>query len=97
MLCAGNEKYIRNKKGLTPVDIVATQNPELKKFIVDYIREDEEDEYPVAEKHEVNYLDFDEVAGVEDDDEGGVYSGSDSEGLEEFNKRKEERARKAAS
>lgn len=97
MLDAGNEKYIKNKRGLTPVDLVATQNPELKKFIVDHRFKDEKNEYPVAEKHEVNYLDFDEVAGVEDDDEGGVYSGSDSEGLEEFNKRKEERARKAAS
>ncbi|KAM0133174.1 hypothetical protein ACHAP3_006103 [Botrytis cinerea] len=96
MLEAGSEKDIKNKQGHTPVTLVAAQNPELKKFIQNYTFDDEEEEtYPAPEKQESNYLDYDEVA--EEDDERSVYSGSDSEEEEEFNRRKAERAKKAGS
>ncbi|KAF7898483.1 hypothetical protein EAF00_004929 [Botryotinia globosa] len=97
MLEAGSEKDIKNKRGHTPVTLVAAQNPELKKFIQNYTFDDEEETYPAPEKQGSNYLDYDEVAEEDDDDERSVYSGSDSEEEEEFNRRKAERAKKAGS
>ncbi|KAK6607705.1 ankyrin repeat protein [Botrytis cinerea] len=93
---AAARRTSKNKQGHTPVTLVAAQNPELKKFIQNYTFDDEEEEtYPAPEKQESNYLDYDEVA--EEDDERSVYSGSDSEEEEEFNRRKAERAKKAGS
>lgn len=96
MLEAGSEKGIKNKQGHTPITLVSAQNPDLKKFIKEYEFDDGEDGYSAPEKQESNYLDYDEVAGEEDDDRS-VYSGSDSDELEEFNRRKAEKAKKAAS
>ncbi|KAI9641904.1 hypothetical protein NHQ30_009772 [Ciborinia camelliae] len=97
MLEAGSEKDIKNKAGHTPMTLVAAQNTELKKYIEVYAYYDEEGETNAAsEKQELNYLDYSEVAD-EDDDDRSVYSGSDSDELEEFNRRKEEKARKVPS
>ncbi|RAL66032.1 hypothetical protein DID88_005693 [Monilinia fructigena] len=67
MLEAGSEKGIKNKQGHTPVTLVSAQNPELKNFIKDYEFDDGEDGHPAPGKQESNYLDYDEVAGEEDD------------------------------
>lgn len=94
MLEAGSEKDIKNKQGHTPSTIVAPTNPQLKQLIQDYGYGDEEED--ASEKHESNYLDYDEVAEGEDD-ERSVYSGSDSDEEEEFKRLKAERAKKENS
>ncbi|ESZ94771.1 ankyrin repeat protein [Sclerotinia borealis F-4128] len=100
MLEAGSEKDIKNRQGITPITLVAPQNPELKDFIKGYAFEDEDEEEetdPAPGKLDSNYLDYDEVAEGDDDDVRSVYSGSDSDDEKEFRRLKEEKAKRAAN
>ncbi|KAB8294918.1 hypothetical protein EYC80_006875 [Monilinia laxa] len=98
MLEAGSDNRIRNKQGKTAADLVG-QYRELKQLLKDHVYEEcDENGDPIVktEKVESGYLDIDEAEGKDDDDRS-VYSGSDSDDEEEWKRRHEAQARKAAS
>ncbi|KAF5873013.1 putative ankyrin repeat protein [Botrytis fragariae] len=99
MLRDGSDPRIRNKDGHRAEDLVNAENTQLKKVFADFeyeppSDEEEEEEEEPASKNGYDYADLVDGDAGDDDDVGSVYSGSDSEEEQEWQRRRAEKSGK---